>query len=466
MTAKFHFNFDEFRQEALGAKKAVFGTSMKTNAASKPTDPVGMRYPYDSDAYEFRLTAENLLKVMEAGHVDRILMQIFMLVLNGRDIKIITPEDQESDKLSDKSNEVRKQLWQLDKAYNTETLMAQTGLDCMGFGSGLVEMGVQDKPDGTYSFPKTDMGWNAPQWLQYTDAYSLAEQPASTMNTQAYVPGRILKGITYDIEKKQMQYWQTPGEGKNPVQLPTARIMHIRDTKSRYPDGKSYLAGIAPTVLQLEFVRKAFMQSVNYKGVGRCVVKVKEMRDLQGKILETPTGTGKRWEKAYAAGVDFVKNYGNNNVGMLWEDHEVIFPNLGNVGDITKPDEYLKAEILQHLIPRDFIEQNGQAISTTGTPLLELVMMVIRGWRRIISEPFEALYTEILENNGFTDWACEFTYVDPAMENRLEKQKLVIQAFSLGMLPLARAYTEMGWQPLTEDEQTEMAEKAAANPLL
>jgi hypothetical protein len=388
-----------------------------------------------------------------------------MLCLNGRDIKIVLPEDQESEALTNKSNEVRKMLWRLDKQYGTEILMAQTGLDCMGFGSGLVEMGVADRPDGSYSFPKTDMGWNAPQWLQYLDAYSLADQAASTLNTQAYVPGRILKGIAYDIDKKEMQYWQTQGEGKQPIQLPTARILHIRDKKSRYPDGKSYLAGIAPTVLQLEFVRKAFMQAINYKGVGRCVVKVKEMRDPQGKLLETPTGTGKRWEKAYAAAVDFVKNYGNNNVGMLWEDHDVIFPNFGNIGDITKPDEYLKAEILQHLIPRDFIEQNGQAISTTGTPLLELVMMVVRGWRRIISEPFEALYTEILEANGFKDWAVEFTYIDPAMENKLEKQKVIVQAFSLGMLPLNRAIQEMGWQPLTEEEQEEMKEKAANNPM-
>lgn len=435
----------------------------RTNAAS--ISPLGMSYPYSSEIYEFRLDAENLLKVLESGSVDRILMQIFMLALNGRDIKIVLPEDQESEALTNKSNEVRKMLWRLDKQYGTEILMAQTGLDCMGFGSGLVEMGVADRPDGSYSFPKTDMGWNAPQWLQYLDAYSLADQAASTLNTQAFVPGRILKGIAYDINKKEMQYWQTQGEGKQPVQLPTARILHIKDKKSRYPDGKSYLAGIAPTVLQLEFVRKAFMQAINYKGVGRCVVKVKEMRDAQGKLLETPTGTGKRWEKAYAAGVDFVKNYGNNNVGILWEDHEVQFPNFGNIGDITKPDEYLKAEILQHLIPRDFIEQNGQAISTTGTPLLELVMMVVRGWRRIISEPFEALYTEILEANGFKDWAVEFTYIDPAMENKLEKQKVIVQAFSLGMLPLNRAIQEMGWQPLTKEEQKEMADKAANNPM-
>lgn len=443
---------------------AAIAPELKTNAAN--ISPTGMPYPYDADIYDYRLDATKLLQVLEAGHVDRILMQIFMLALNGRDIKIVLPEDQNAEALSDKSNEARKMLWRLDKSYNTETLMAQTGLDCMGFGSGLVEMGVADRPNGTYAFPKSDMGWLAPQWLQYVDAYSLAEQPAATLNTQAYVPGRVLKGIAYDISKKEMQYWQTQKDGEQPIQLPTARMMHIRDKKSRYPDGKSYLAGIAPTVLQLEFVRKAFMQNVNYKGVGRCVVKVNEVRDAQGKLIEPPTGTGKRWEKAYAAAVDFVKNYGNNNVGILWgADHEVIFPNLGNVGDLVQVDEYLKAEILQHLIPRDFIEQNGQAISTTGTPLLELVMMVVRGWRRIISEPFETLYTAILEANGYKDWACEFTYIDPAMENKLEKQKVIVQAFSLGMLPLGRAIQEMGWQPLTEEEQAEMETKAANNPM-
>lgn len=444
---------------------AKIAPELKINAAN--IDPVGMPYPYDSDAYAYRLDAEKLLQVLEAGSVDRLLMQLFMLVLNGRDIKIITPEDQDAEALADKSNEVRKTLWQLDKIYSTETLMAQTGLDCMGFGSGLVEMGVSDRPNGSYSFPKTEMGWNAPAWLQYIDAYSLAEQPAATMNTQAYVPGRVLQGIAYDIKAKQMQYWQTQSDGQVPIQLPTARIMHIRDKKSRYPDGKSYLAGIAPTVLQLEFVRKAFMQNVNYKGVGRCVVKVNEMRGADGNPLAPPVGgTGTRWERAYKAAVDFVKNYGNNNIGILWGgDHEVIFPNLGNVGDLVEVDKYLKAEILQQLMPRDFVEQTGQAISTSGTPILELLMMVVRGWRRIISEPFEALYTEILEANGFKDWAVEFVYTDPNMENKLEKQKVIVQAFSLGMLPIGRAYEEMGWQPLNEAEQKEMTDKAANNPM-
>lgn len=436
--------------------------TLRTNAAK--IEPMGMEFPYDSEAYNYRLDAFKLLQVSEVGKVDSILNQVFMLAMNGRDLKVINPEDEGQTQLSDKTNEVRKMLWRLDTQYDTGRLMVQSGIDSIVMGSGLVEQGVIVNKSGGFSFPKTEMGWNAPAWLQYLDAFSFADQASETMNTQAFVPGRVLKGIAYDIATKRTRYWQMKGEGKNPEEIPSARIIHIKDNRSRYPDGKSYLAGIAPTVIQWEATRKAVMQNINYKGVGRCIVKVKELRDAGGNLLPNPDGsTDKpRFAKAWKNGQNFVKNYGNNNIGMITEDHELIFPQLGNVGDIVKPDEYLKLEILNHLIPRDFIEQNGQAISTSGAPLLELVMMVVHGWQRIISEPFEKLYTDILEANGFRDWACEFTFKDPNLENKVEKQKLAMQAASLGLMPIPRLYEELGWQPLSEKDLKELTDKQAA----
>lgn len=442
--------------------KSQLAAALRTNAAK--IEPLGMEFPYDSEAYDYRLDAFKLLQVSEVGKVDSILNQIFMLVMNGRDLKIITPEDQDSKALQDKSNEVRKLLWRLDAHYDTQRLMVQAGLDTIIFGSGLIEQGVVEGKDGSFTYPKTDFGLNAPAWLQYLDAYSFSEQPSETYSTQFFVPGRLLKGIAYDISQKRTRFWQQRNESENPVEIPASRIIQIRDKRSRYPDGKSYLAGIAPTVMQWEATRKAFMQNINYKGVGRCIVKVNEARDAAGKLLPNPDGTTTkpRFYNAWKAGQNFVKNYGNNNIGMIWPEHEVIFPNLGNVGDICKPDEYLKLEILNHLIPRDFVEQNAQAISTSGAPLIEIIMMVVHGWQEIIAAPFEKLYTDILQANGYQDWACEMVFSDPSLENKVEKQKLALQAASLGLMPTARLYSEMGWQPLTEDEAEELKEKAAA----
>jgi hypothetical protein len=448
-------NFNTYRERIANA--------IYPRVNAKPLDPVGSAYPYTTEAYESRIDADKCLHVLEVGQVDRILYQVFNLIMNGRDIKIVTPEDDDAEKLQDKSNEVRKLLWRLDKHYNTESLMVKCGIDCMGFGSGLAEMGVDEDKDGNPKFGKTDYGLNAPAWINYLDAYSFKDIASACNNTQSFVPGRILEGIVWDIENKRMQYWQTPSEGATQVQIPTGRVIHVKDNNSRYPDGRSYLAGIAPTVQQLEFVRKAFMQTVNVRAVQRCIVQVKEMRDANGRLLDPPSGdTSKpRWYQAYKAGESFVKNYGNNNVGMLWEDHNLIFPNQGGVGEVTEPDQYLKMEILNHLIPRDFIEQNQQAISTTGAPLLELVMMVVHGWRQIIAAPFERLYTDILQQNGYQDWAVEFTFKDPNLENKVEKQKLALQAASLGLMPITRLYKEMGWQDLTKEELDELKEKEA-----
>lgn len=446
--------FDDFRNKVADA--------LRINAAK--IEPMGMEFPYDHGAYDYRLDAFKLLQVSEVGKVDSILNQIFMLVMNGRDIKIITPEDQNPASLADKSNYARKMLWRLDKQYDTGRIMQQAGIDVVTFGSGLIEQGVVEGQNG-YAFPKTEVGWNAPAWLQYLDAYSFSDQPSETLNTMAYVPGRLLKGIAFDIAAKKMRYWQLKNDSQQPTEIPSSRIIQIRDQRSRYPDGKSYLAGIAPTVLQWEAVRKSFMQNVNYKGVGRMLIKVNEARSENGQLLPNPDGsTAKpRWYNAWKAGQQVTKNYGNNNIGMLWPEHEVVFPNLGNVGDICKPDEYLKLEILNHLIPRDFVEQNAQAISTSGQPLIELIMMVVHGWREIISRPFADLYSEILRANGYDDWACEFTFQDPSLNNKIERQKLAMQAYSLGALPEVRLYEEMEWQPLSKDELAKIQEEKANN---
>ena len=87
--------------------------------------------------------------------------------------------------------------------------------------------------------------------------------------------------------------------------------------------------------------------------------------------------------------------------------------------------------------------------------------MVVHGWREIISSPFAALYSDILQANGYDDWAVEFTFQDPSLENKVEQQKLALQAYSLGAMPETRLYELMEWQPLSKDELTTIKEQKA-----
>jgi hypothetical protein len=205
------------------------------------------------------------------------------------------------------------------------------------------------------------------------------------------------------------------------------------------------------------------MQRVNYAGVGRFMIRVNEMRDAGGQLLASPDGDTKpRFIKAYQAGENQVKNYSNSNIGILWPDHEVVNVAMGGSEDMVAIDSYLKTEIMNALMPRDWVEQTGQAIATTGTPLLEIVLMVVDGWRKIISQPWEDLYTRILEANGFSDWAVEFTYQNPKLDNKDILRNLAVQVYVQGGMSEDRLYQIMGWQPLSEEEREELTNRRAS----
>ncbi len=138
---------------------------------------------------------------------------------------------------------------------------------------------------------------------------------------------------------------------------------------------------------------------------------------------------------------------------------------MPNIEDMTKVDAYFLGLILKHLIPRDWVEQNGQAISKSSMPLLDLAMMVVQGWREIISEPYEKLYTAILEANGFTDWAVEFTYQDPDVSDKGKEKDRSLAAYNAKAITLDRFYEETGRRAPSKEERAELeASRAAAQP--
>lgn len=140
----------------------------------------------------------------------------------------------------------------------------------------------------------------------------------------------------------------------------------------------------------------------------------------------------------------------------MWEDHEVIESKVSITGDIFIPDDKLKAEILNHLIPRDWIEQNGQAVSKSSQPLWDLAMLVVDGWRAALAEPIEELLTRILEANGFEDWSVEFVWRKLEYEDKAQLRTQALAAWERSALTLDRLYKIMGWDPLTDEERTQL----------
>jgi hypothetical protein len=79
-------------------------------------------------------------------------------------------------------------------------------------------------------------------------------------------------------------------------------------------------------------------------------------------------------------------------------------------------------------------------------------MMVIHAWRDVISEPFEELYNQILEVNGFPGWKCKFIYEDPNVSDKDADAQRSLDACKAGLITLDRFYAETERDPIQGDE--------------
>ena len=426
--------------------------------AQAPLTPVGREYAVQESLEDKRFEVSQLLATTELGQVDSILLEIFNLMFLGWGLVAVPPEGMDAKEASEKTPQILKQLWRFDKVLDLKYLMGRMWVDSLAFGPGLTELGVQVDEKGNFlDWGRVD-DWKGPEWANYLDATSFENASPHGAANGRYVEGRLLKGICYDTQERRMEYWQTQPGKSQPMQLPTGRILIIKDRRARYVDGKSYLEGIVPTALQREQVRKNILLQIRRSAAPAVGLRVKELRDSNNNLIKfSPDGkTGNRWEKAWKAAGQALKDYSAGRFLLLWEEHEVVENHTTITGDIFIPDDKLKAETLNHLIPRDWIEQNGQAVSKSSQPLWDLAMLVVDGWRANLAEPIEELLTRILEANGFADWSVEFVWKKLEYEDKVQLRTQALAAWERSALTLDRLYKIMGWDPITDEERAQL----------
>jgi len=457
---------------AAAANKAVARAARSMfNAPKEPDEPVGRLYPwvfgYEHDA---RQDPDQLLRASELGLVHRILWQLVNTILYKREIKINPPEDQDPKALSDKINKIKMAMKRLDTRYQVKTLMKQNWIDTVVMGSGLNELGIPYDPENKamnlqevieagLPWPKID-GWKAPAFAEYRDATSFTIWPPGVLPVgPRWISGRILKGVVYDSQERTMQYWQSFHNFIVPIQIPTARVMHVKDQIGRYVDGESYLAGVMPTIAQQEYSRKVMMLAIKRWGAGVVGVKVGVLKGPDGKPINAadPEGKGRaRQTVANEWAENLVKNWDGANAFKLLEEHDLIFPPSRIGSETSKPDEYFKREILQHLVTRDFIEQNNGALSASSDPLIDFFMLVVNSWRPIVCKPWEHLFNTILELNGFEGWTLEYVMETPDFRDSNSKHANSLAALQAHAITLARFCEETNRPAPTDEERAQI----------
>ena len=383
--------------------------------------------------------------------LSRILKQIDDFAFNGARIRVVPPEDESEDISEQEIDDVQSKVTTIDnKIIKTTVRMRQATYDSIIYGSAIFERIMGDIE-----------GWEAPVIMKRLPAFSFCEHPIGRMDPRRYVTGQILLGIVYDKKSGKYEYWQKQDNVSTPIQIPTKNVIHIRDEIAEAVDGESFIAKVVPLVRKLEVADIALMQTVHRAGAPLLWIQIKEYRDqpvVKGQGIWTP-------KKAFEEGKKIAINHGKNNA-MVAPDcvQPVPLDYTLPLSPIEVVDSY-ELRILKALIPRDFLEREGNSISSSGTPTLKLITMIAEGWREKVSLPFIEMWNNILEENGHPGWTIEVEWTDLDPESESEKYEKAKKAYEMGDTFTEDEIREIaGWTPKSEaarKEQEEQKKKAA-----
>lgn len=473
---------DSGKNKSRKKAKKVLSRRAGENMAPKPTDGIvskkdgtggiqqasaGTPYPNIASSYSGkRIDVRLLEQTARAPPIARSLWQLQLIAFPSFEFKLIPPPGQEED--TDVVKDLVPKMKEIDRRINTTILCVQAMYDVMTYGSCICELTWKNDEDG----------YVVPDVINRLPASSFRQIPTgATGNRLRYVVGNILKGIVFDKENNNYEYWQLQnnyGSSGIPTQIPTEQVIHIKDLTSQFVDGEPYLQGIVSTITQLEFVRKRVMQTVSRIGSPKQIATVgvppeylKALETAGSSMSVTSAIPGASSNTAdimltdlWAYATDLVANQSADlavavpkGIELSWDSGNVAF-------NPVEVDTYLIKEAISHIFPRDMLEITTQAISTSSAPLLQLLKMMVQGWQNMCSRAFQdELWTQFLEYNGFTGWRVELEWNDLIPQDEQQKQTLALQRFTNHVITLDEARESLGLSPLDEEERAVIMEE-------
>ena len=404
---------------------------------------LGMEFPNVDQYYINPLITVDMARHASRHYiVSRILRQIDDFAFSGAYIKVSPPEAIAEDVSEQEIDDVQSKVDEIDrKVVKTITRCRQSAYDEIVYGTAVFERikGIIED-------------WKAPVIIKRLPAYSFCERPIGRMDIMRYITGDILLGIVYDKQEDVFEFWQKQNNISNPIQIPTRNVIQIRDEVSEQVDGTSFLVQILPLVKKLEFADMCLMQTVHRAGAPLLWITVEEYPDKKGELQKNPAAWDSKtaYEKAQKLG----QNWGKDSVLVANSCLTPVPLDFKLAIDPIRVVQFLETRILYALIPRDFTEQSGQAVSKTSAPTLKLLVLVAEGWRSRSSKALLEMWSEILEENGYKGWKVEIIWkeLDPTDEKLIYDRAAV--AKGMGVFTEDEIRDMVGYEAKPKEELT------------
>lgn len=218
----------------------------------------------------------------------------------------------------------------------------------------------------------------------------------NTAPTATYRYADILPGITYNVDKQEVEYWQTLDTG-DVVQL--TNVVMIKDPISEGLAGEPIITPLVPVFDMANFTWQGQMQKVNREAAPTVILRMTNPSDDD-----------------LAYGQTFLRNWGKDTAWPLQDNMEIIPLNFNNDATALDTINALNTLIVDYFSPASSISKDGTLIGGSSGPEYELLLAYIRGQQAWIAQGFTAILEPYLIANGYEGYRISIDIPCPSVD--------------------------------------------------
>jgi hypothetical protein len=296
-------------------------------------------------------------------------------------------------------------------------------------------------------------------WLNFSEIQALPAQSFGTTPTLSgtdYLPDKILPGIIYDGKDDSTRFFQNQGTvGRGQAkEIDATNILYIED--STVPDDLSFLKVLNPIMEQWKEIRKYSMTAERRVAVPNETERI-DANDVVKMILaKVPVKVQDLIDHCD----DLAENQSYQNKKVALAGTRIEYPNISMPLNPWEADQYLKDEICDFFFHRNVIKRVQQSISSNDNAVRGLLDIHIASERELWGRPFEGLWNQWLEWNGF-DLVDSFEWWEWTPTDRAEEHKKNLENYRSHSITINEYRKLEGLPPLTDAEIKSLAEEVA-----
>lgn len=234
-------------------------------------------------------------------------------------------------------------------------------------------------------------------WLNFAEVQHLPAQSfstASSLGGNDYLADKILPGVVYDAKQDLTRFFQYSGSGQA-KELEPDGILYIEDVT--VPDDLSFLKVLNPIMEQWKEVRRHGMTAEK-----RVAVPNETERIDAGDLVKMITAKiPVKVQDLIDHCDDLAENQSFANKKVAIPGTRIEYPSISMPLNPWEADQYLKDEICDFFFRRNVLKRVEQAISSTDSGAKALLDIHISSERELWGKPYEGLWNQWLEWNGF-----------------------------------------------------------------